>query len=75
MGLLDKTKTPMGGRLLRHWVKQPLLSVDDIVKRQDAIQSFYNAPTVMEQLAQLLDGVRDLERLMMKMVSGYASPT
>lgn len=74
LGLLDKTKTPMGGRLLRQWIKQPLLFIDDIAKRQDAIQAFCGLPTTIDQLGQLLDGVRDLERLMMKMSSGYASP-
>jgi DNA mismatch repair protein MutS len=74
LGLLDKTKTAMGGRLLRHWIKQPLLSVEEIARRQDAIQTFCHAPWAIEQLDQLLDGVRDLERLMMKMSSGYASP-
>lgn len=74
LGLMDKTKTPMGARLFRQWVKQPLLSVEEIVKRQDAVQAIYNAPWIIEQLGETLDGVRDMERLMMKISSGYASP-
>lgn len=74
LGILDQTRTPMGGRLMRHWVKQPLLSVDDITKRQDAIQALYQNPSLLEKISTLLDGVRDIERLMMKISSGYASP-
>lgn len=74
LGLMDHTLTPMGGRLMRQWIKQPLLCVESIVKRQDAIQAFHNLTNTIDQLGQLLDGVRDMERLMMKVVSGYASP-
>lgn len=74
IGLLDRTKTPMGARLMRHWIKQPLLSIDEIARRQDAVQTFYNHPAAMEQLGQLFDGVRDMERLIMRISSGYASP-
>lgn len=72
--ILDKTKTPMGGRLMRNWIKQPLLSPSEIIKRQDAVQAFYNHPTKLELIGNLLDNVRDLERLMMKISTGYASP-
>jgi DNA mismatch repair protein MutS len=74
IGLLDHTKTPMGGRLIRHWIKQPLMSVEEISKRQDAIQAFFNYPAAMEQLSSLLNDVRDMERLMMRISSGYATP-
>lgn len=74
IGLLDRTHTPMGARLLRQWIKQPLMSVEDIVKRQDAVQTFHNAPWSIEQLGTLLESVRDMERLIMKISSGYASP-
>lgn len=74
LGLLDKTKTSMGGRLLRHWIKQPLLNIQDIKKRQDAIHVFMRHPTMLEQLGFLLNDVRDIERLMIRISSGYASP-
>lgn len=72
--VLDKTQTPMGARLMRHWVKQPLLSVEQITKRQEAIQALLQHAQAMEQVSSLLDEVRDLERLMMKISSGYANP-
>lgn len=72
--VLDKTETPMGARLIKQWIKQPLLSVDEITKRQDAIQALMVRPLSLEELSQLLVQVRDLERLIMKVSSGYASP-
>lgn len=74
LGLMDYTCTPMGGRLMRNWVKQPLLSVRDIVQRQDAVEAFFSDPTVTEQLDSLLNQVRDMERLIMRISSGYATP-
>ncbi len=74
IGLLDKTQTPMGARLLRHWVKQPLLSIPDIIKRQDAVETFYLDYPHLSELAALLTDVRDLERLMTRVTTGCASP-
>jgi DNA mismatch repair protein MutS len=72
--ILDQTQTPMGARLIRQWVKQPLLNLQEIIQRQDAIEAFIIHLSEMEELGPLLSRVRDLERLMMKIMSGYASP-
>lgn len=72
--VLDHTRTPMGARLMRHWVKQPLLNASAIHKRQDAVATFLSSPVALERLRQLLDSVRDIERLIMKVTSGYANP-
>lgn len=72
--ILDKTYTPMGARLLSSWVKQPLLSITDIRERQDAVESFIHYFITAEKLKNLLQSIRDLERLMMKVCSGYATP-
>lgn len=74
LGVLDKTLTPMGARLIRSWIKQPLLSSPDITLRQDAVQALFDRPDLMQLAVQQLEGVRDLERLMMRISSGYASP-
>jgi len=74
LSVLDKTRTPMGARLICQWLKQPLLSPDEISRRQDAIQAFLSQPTKTDNIGSLLEQVRDLERLMMKISSGYASP-
>ncbi|MBA3722833.1 MAG: DNA mismatch repair protein MutS [Parachlamydiaceae bacterium] len=74
LDILDHSCTPMGARLIRHWIKQPLLSVSHIQRRQDAIQSLLNQPNVFNEIKEKLILVRDLERLMMKVSSGYATP-
>ncbi len=74
LDVIDQTLTPMGGRLLNRWVKQPLLSVDDIQARQDAVEELVKQPHLLEELRGLLEQVRDLERLTMKVCSAYASP-
>lgn len=74
LSLLDHTKTPMGGRLFRQWIKQPLLSIAEIAKRQDALELFLSHSVALTRLGESLEQVRDLERLMMKVVSGYSTP-
>lgn len=72
--VLDQTLTPMGGRLMREWIKKPLLDTKEISKRQDAIEALGNTPTLCLQLQKELKQVRDLERLMMKIGSNFATP-
>lgn len=74
LGVLDKTRTPMGARLLKHWLKQPLLEASKIIARQEAIQVFLQNPIQLGRLSELLEHVRDLQRLMIKINSGYATP-
>lgn len=72
--LLDQTKTPMGGRLLKQWIQTPLLSVFEITRRQDAIEELFSNIFIQKELASYLENIRDLERLMMKISSGFATP-
>jgi len=74
LDILDKTCTPMGGRLLRHWMKHPLLSCEEIIKRQNAISAFIDHPEESKQIRKSLELVRDLERLCMKVAANYATP-
>jgi len=74
LSYLDQTATPMGGRLLRHWIKHPLLSIPEIQKRQDAIADFLRDFQAALRAHKLLQEVRDLERLMMKITARYATP-
>jgi DNA mismatch repair protein MutS len=74
LSVLDQTLTPMGARLMQNWVKQPLLSVNEIMLRQDGINAFLNAHTQLETCRECLHTIRDLERLIMKISSGYANP-
>ena len=72
--VLDKTKTPMGARLIHQWIKQPLLCTKEIKKRQEGIQSFLINEEVLSHLREQLLSVKDIERLIMKISSGYANP-
>lgn len=74
LAVLDHTLTPMGARLLKHWIKQPLLCDKTISKRQDAIEAFVSNAPQLENLRKLLDSVGDIERLIMRVSSGCASP-
>lgn len=64
--LLDRTRTAMGGRLLRSWVEQPLLNRDEINKRLDAVEALVKDRVLSMTLADELEGVYDMERLMNK---------
>lgn len=72
--VLDHTCTPMGARLMKNWIKQPLLNVADIKKRQEGVQAFLGRASVLQQLKTKFIQVRDLERLTMKISAGYATP-
>jgi DNA mismatch repair protein MutS len=63
LGLMDRTATAMGGRKLRHWINYPLVTVDRIVERQDAVAELLQDPHRRGEIALLLNGVYDLERL------------
>ena len=66
LNLLDHTCTAMGGRLLRSWVEQPLLDPEEIQDRLDAVEMLVQNRMLGMTLADELDGVYDMERLMNK---------
>ncbi|NLL67715.1 MAG: DNA mismatch repair protein MutS [Clostridiaceae bacterium] len=68
--VLDKTSTSMGGRKLRQWIEQPLLDVDEINLRLDAVAELKESFMVRSELMELLRGVYDIERLTSKLVFG-----
>ncbi len=63
LGVLDRTVTAMGGRLLRQWIHYPLIDREQIVRRQDALQELLDDSLGRIDLSETLDGVYDLERL------------
>jgi DNA mismatch repair protein MutS len=71
--VLDETLTPMGGRLLRSWLLNPLLDPAEISKRQDAVSAFINDPVRLTKLQASLKGIYDIERLASKISSGSAN--
>ncbi len=69
-GALNKTVTPMGARLLRNWLSQPLAKVKAIHQRQDAVETFINNAFGLDAFRQQLAQVRDLERTLGRLSSG-----
>ena len=70
--VLDKTKTAMGGRLLRSWLERPLLSVTAINRRLDAVSALVESTIAREELILAMSGIADMERLMGRIVYGSA---
>ena len=66
LGLIDRTSTAMGGRLLRSWIEQPLLAEQEINRRLDAVEELVKNRMLGMTLAEELEGVYDMERLMNK---------
>jgi len=71
-GVLNETVTPMGARLLRRWLLQPLLDPAHIGERQAAIAAFVEAPAVRSALRSLLKSINDVERLTSRATLGVA---
>jgi DNA mismatch repair protein MutS len=69
-GVLNHTATPMGARLLRQWLSQPLAAVGTIRRRQDAVQTFIENSFGLDAFRQQLAQVRDLERTLGRLSSG-----
>ena len=66
---LDRTRTNMGGRKLRHWILHPLLEVESIRARLDAVEALFDDTALRLQLTEVLKGVADLERLLGRLTS------
>ena len=71
--VLDKTKTAMGGRLLRSWLEKPLLDPVEINRRQAAVEELVGNPVVRGELEACLREITDLERVMTRIVTGSAN--
>ena len=72
--ILDRTSTPMGGRLLQTWIGKPLLSVSDIEMRQEAVEWFFSSETRRRNVMEILKNASDLERLSTKVATRRATP-
>ncbi len=72
--VLDRTRTPMGARLLRKWLGQPLLDVAQLVRRQDAVAWFHRSALRRERVLALLESVSDVERLVNRVRGFSATP-
>ena len=74
LDVLNEAVTPMGGRLLQHWLRNPLLSVSAIEERHAGVEEFVTAPAMLEAVRAALSPVRDLERLAARFSCRVATP-
>ena len=72
--VLDRTKTAMGARRIRTFLEQPLVDKNEILKRQQAVEIFFNNPSDREELREYLDSIYDIERLLAKISYKTANP-
>lgn len=74
LGVLDKTRTAMGGRRIREWILSPLRNVKSIKTRQAAVTELYNDGPLRERLRARLDEISDLERILGRIGCERGSP-
>ena len=74
LATLDQTHTSMGARKLRHWIGQPLLSLDSLNQRLDAVEWFADSPIRRGRVSEILRNISDIERLMNKVRTLTATP-
>ena len=72
--VLDKTKTAMGARTLRSYMEQPLVNLEEILMRQDAVDTLCHHSVARDEIREYLNPVYDLERLLGKVSYKTANP-
>ena len=72
--VLDDTKSSMGKRLLKSWLRAPLQNTAEIAARQDKVEALVRAPLVRQSLDNLIDSLTDIERLVGRINYGVVSP-
>ncbi|PWB50664.1 MAG: DNA mismatch repair protein MutS [Candidatus Methanoperedenaceae archaeon] len=73
LSVIDRTKTPMGGRLMRKWLLLPLISVSKITERLDSIDEIVKKTLMRYDLRSQLSQIRDIERLIGRIVYGNSN--
>ncbi len=73
LGVLDKTVSAAGARMLKQWVEHPLIRISDIERRQNAVEEFVGNFILREEIRELLSNVLDIERLVTRIVYGTAN--
>jgi DNA mismatch repair protein MutS len=74
LGVLDRTRTPMGGRLMRRWIAQPLVERTEIESRLDAVSELQDANQLRTHIRKALAQIGDTERALGRIAQGVASP-
>jgi DNA mismatch repair protein MutS len=74
LSVLDRTQTRMGKRRLRYWLLHPLIAVENIGQRQDAIATLVTQVSLLAELREVLASILDLERLTSRVTAAIANP-
>ena len=74
LAAIDRTNTPMGARLLRRWLGQPLLDLTVLNQRLEAVDCFFAHGLVRGEVGDALSGVADIERIVGRVVAGSVAP-
>ena len=74
LDVIDKTISPMGGRLLKRWLALPLKNIDEIKNRHELVKFFIDSDEFSKTVTYQLKQISDLERLISKVATGKASP-
>jgi DNA mismatch repair protein MutS len=74
VSVMDKTISPMGGRLLKRWLSLPLKDLQPVNERLDVVQYFVENRVAMEEVSELIRQIGDLERLISKVATGRINP-
>lgn len=73
LSVIDRTRTPMGGRMLVNWLRYPLNDLAAIEERLDGVEELSNAVRLISELHEMLRGIGDLERLVARFATGRAN--
>ena len=73
-GVIDETVTPMGSRLLKNWLTNPLLDPVEIARRHDGVQELVDNQTAAAEIEEILKSVHDIERLISRVCLERANP-
>ena len=73
LGVLGRTKTAMGGRLLKKWLREPLKDAEEINLRLDAVEALKNDPVAANNLSNFLKAIYDFQRLTAAIAAGRAN--
>jgi len=74
LNVIDKTISPMGGRLLKRWLALPLKNINDIQNRHELVKFFIDSDEFSKTVTYQIKQISDLERLISKVATGKASP-
>jgi DNA mismatch repair protein MutS len=74
LGAIDRTRNPMGARMLRQWLRYPLRELEHLLARQAAIAALLENPAAMAALSETIDDLCDIERVIARLAVNRATP-